>query len=252
MDNDFQYLISEQSDKFSIYRDTIYLDRIVVFEAIDKDTLREYHFDKISGKLIDREQRQKTLPSIEFTFDKQGIKGIAEHVFLDTLEFNDYNPKGIDIETIVVRLFKDQKEIRKGLHTHPVNKFPNDYFNSIKSSVDWHIDEENARSEKDLFLKTVYSKWSIEDKVNYHYSQILFQDRMQGGIPSGFTNPASVYLSKWFIDEYQMYDNNTMKTLELIAIKFKIDTKYLNEMIKYDINSPEWKIFAEKLKLIEE
>lgn len=252
MDIDFQHILSEQSDKFSVYRDTIYSDRIVVFEAIDKDVLREYHFDKISGKLIDREQRQHTLASIEYTFDKHGIKGIAQHVFLDTLEFSDYKPKGIDIETIVVRLFKDQKEIRKGLRKHPVNKFPNDYFNSIKSSVDWFIDEENARSEKEVFLNTVYSKWRTKDKVNYHYSQILFQDRMQGGLPSGYTNPASVYLSKWFFDEYQMYDKKIMKTLKLLAIKCKIDTKYLSEMIKYDIDSPEWKTFAEKLKLIEE
>lgn len=252
MDSDFNRLVSMQPERFSIYHDTIYSDRIIVFEEVEKETFKEYHFEKHSEKLIDREKRKKSLPTKEYKFEEHKIKGVAEHVFLDELEFIGFIPKGIDIETIVIRMFIGENEISKALNTHPVNKFSNDYFSTVKNVVDRYVENQNTLKDKHDFLQNIFSKWDLKDKADFIHKQILFEDRMQGGFPSGYNNPAATYLSKWFIDEYQKYDNEIINTLTLIANKFNIDTKYLEDMTKYYTDSPEWRKYALDLNLISE
>lgn len=243
-------IVADKDEDLKVFRNTAYTDRIVVFKAAKLDVIQEYHFDKSTGHLLEREIRKMTLPKFEYTFDEYQIVGIIEHKFLDELDFNGFKPKGIDIETIVVKLFKNGQAINSAYHMHPVNQFPNEYYKTVKNSVDSYIETEKAKKENLTFLQDTYSKWSSEEKANYHYGQILFQDRMQGGFPSIYKNPAADYLSKWFIDTFQKYDNNILFTLELIAKSFSIDTTHLTEMIKYDTKSEDWKRFANKLNLM--
>jgi len=193
-------IIADNGEALSVFRQTIYSDRIVVFRTIDNDTLREVHFDKHSGALIDRAGRQATLPKFEYQFDKFQLKGIIEHRFLDELDFKDFKPKGVDIETITVSLFRDDKRVSHSLNLHPVNKFPANYFESVQSCVDRFVADEQAKIKYELFLKDEYSKLTTQEKANFHHGEILFEDRMQGGYPSGFKNPAAAYLSRWFAE----------------------------------------------------
>lgn len=243
-------ILHDDSEELSIYRETIYSDRIVVFKTIAKDIYQEIHFSKSTADLIDRECRKEKLYKTEYFFNDSQIKVIIEHKFLDELDFPDFKPNGIDVETIIVRLLKDDIELNSYLHLHPVNKYPETYFETARDSVERYLEVEKSNLEHKNFLLNTYSKWTTKEKANYHYGAILFQDRMQGGEPSRFTNPAADYLSKWFIETYQPYDNDILSTLRLIAEMFEIDTIYINEMIKYKSNSSEWNYYASKLNLI--
>lgn len=243
-------IIADIDEELKIFRDTVYPDRIIVFKTIEPDILQEFHFDKSTGQLLDREKRRMSLPKFEYSFDNHKIVGIVEHKFLDELDFNGFKPKGIDIETITVKLFENGQEVKTAFHMHPVNQFSKEHYDTVKDTVDRFIENAKAENENLIFLRETYSKWSSEKKANYHYGQILFQDRMQGGYPSIYKNPAADYLSKWFIDTFQKYDNNIFHTLELIAKSFAIDTIHLQEMVKYDTKSDNWKKFAEELELL--
>lgn len=237
-------------EKLEVVRQSIYSDRIVVFKTISENVLQEFHFDNHTGNLIDRIQRKTSLPKFEYFFQSENIIGTIEHSFLDELDFKDYKPKGIDIETIVVRLFHKGKEVSKIYHADSVNKFECKYFEIVQDCVKRYIEYEKDKNQNQIFLTETYSKWTSEEKANYHYGLILFQDRMQGGFPSRYKNPAAMYLSKWFIDNFSEFDSNIFSTIEQIAKSFDIDTTYLNEMIKYDIDSDEWQTFAAKLNLL--
>ena len=238
-------------EKLEVVKQSFYSDRIIIFKTISENVLQEFHFDNQFGNPIDRIQRKTSLPKFEYFFQPENIIGTIEHNFLDELDFKDYKPKGIDIETIVVRLFQKGKEISTSYHTHPVNKFEDKYFETVQDRVKSYIEDEKAEIKNQIFLTETYSKWSSKEKANYHYGSILFQDRMQGGYPSGYKNPAATYLSKWFIDTFSEFDSNIYLTIEQIAKSFNIDTTYLNEMIKYDINSGEWQTIATKLNLLD-
>ena len=243
-------IIPDEGEELCIFRKTIYPDRVVVFKTIDKDTLQEIHFDRLSGFLIDRESRKKNLAKSIFKFKDNKITSIIEHKFLDEIDFKGYKPKGIDIETIIIKAIIDSKEIDLIYQTNATNKSSDNFYELAKESVDNYLKNEKYKEERSIFLKDTYSKLTTKEKVNYHFSEIHFQNRMQGGFPSGYKNPAATYLSKWFIDTYKPYDENILNTIGLLANEFDIPTTYLNDMIKYDVQSLEWKSYASKLNLL--
>jgi hypothetical protein len=243
-------IIPDEGEELFIFRKTIYPDRVVVFKTIDKDTLQEIHFDNFSGFLIDRESRKKSLAKSIFKFEDNKITSIVEHKFLDEIDFKGYKPKGIDIETIIIKAIIDSKEIDLIYQTNATNKSSDNFYELAKESVDNYLKNEKYKVERLIFLKDTYSKLTTQEKVNYHFSEIHFHNRMQGGFPSAYKNPAATYLSKWFIDTYESYDEDILKTIGLIANEFDIPTTYLNDMLKYDSQSLEWKSYANKLDLL--
>ncbi|MCL5247775.1 hypothetical protein M4I21_18355 [Cellulophaga sp. 20_2_10] len=242
-------IISENGEELEVFRETIYENRIIVYKVIDENTLEEIHLNKLDGKIITRKDRQTKLPKFEFLFDNEKI--IIKHKFLDELDFNGFEPKGINIETIVINGFRKDKEIGGFIHWHPINKVPNTYHKDAQGALESFLGSEKSKKKENDFLKNKYAKWTTKEKANYHYGAILFEDRMQGGFPSGYSNPASTYLSKWFIDTYKDFDEDIMSTLRLISELFSIRTKYLDKMILLDFTSPEWKKYADKLGLLE-
>lgn len=196
-------IIADIDEELTIFSETVYPDRIIVFKTIEPDVIQEFHFDKSTGQLLDREKRRMTLPKFEYSFDNHKIVGIAEHKFLDELDFNGFKPKGIDIETITVKLYENGHEVNSAFHMHPVNQFSKEYYHTVKDSVDRFIENAKAKNENLTFLQETYSKWSSEEKANYHYGQILFQDRMQGGFPSIYKNPAADYLSNGLLTHFK-------------------------------------------------
>ncbi len=169
---------------------------------------------------------------------------------MDEIDFKGYKPKGIDIETIIIKAIIDSKEIDLIYQTKATNKSSDNFYELAKESIDNYLEIEKYKIEELLFLKDTYSKMTTKEKANFHFSEINFQNRMQGGFPSGYKNPAATYLSKWFLDIYRPYDDEILKTIELIANEFDIPTIYLNEMTKYDPQSSEWKSYATKLNLL--
>lgn len=252
INNQILEIIPDDGEELTICRQTIYPDRVVVFNTIEKDVLQEIHFDKTTGDIMDREKRKQALPKFEYLFDESGIKAYVEHRFLDELDFKDYKPKGIDIETTTVRLVRANMEDRLYLHSHPINKSSSDYRESAKYCVETLLHTEAAQAGYKTFLKETYSKLSTKEKANYHYGQIYFADRMQGGYPSGYSNPAASWFSSWFIETYGPYDDDVFATLRSIAALFNIDTRYLSEMVKYPTRSQKWKAYARELSLLEE
>jgi hypothetical protein len=244
-------IIPAVGEELFIFRKTIYPDRIVVFKTIDKDALQEIHFDKRSGFLIDRESRKKNFPKSVFKFKEHNIIVIVEHKFLDEIDFKGYKPKGIDIETVIIKAIIDSKEIDLMYQTNATNKSSDNFYELAKESVENYLKNKKFKIDQSLFLKDTYSKLTTKEKVNYHFSEIHFQNRMQGGFPSGYKNPAATYLSKWFIDTFKTYDAEILKTIGMIANEFNIPTTYLNEMIKYEVQSLEWKSYARKLDLLD-
>lgn len=243
-------VIPEAGEELSIVTDSVYTDRVVVFNKISKYAFHESHFDKSTGQLIDREQRRKAFPKFEYPFDKQKIKAVIEHRFLDELNFNGYTPKGIDIETTIVTIIEKGQEVDCILHEHPVNLYPQEYHESAKRSIDLLIEKRMANDPNLKFLVKTYSTWNSEKKAAFHRGDIYFQDRMQGGYPRQYKNLATYHFSKWFMDTFEQYDDNVYDTLELIAKEFSVDTKHLREITKYEVGSPEWVVLAKETGLI--
>ena len=248
--NNILEIIPDEGEELCIFGNTIYAERVVVFKTINKDTLQEIHFDKLSGFLIDRESRKKNLAKTIFKFNDDKITGIIEYKFLDEIDFKGYKPKGIDVETTIIKAIIDSKEIDLVYQTNATNKSSENFYELAKQSIDNYLKNEKYKVERSIFLKDTYSKLTTKEKANHHFTEIHFQNRMQGGFPSGYKNPAATYLSKWFIDTYKPYDEDILNTIELIANEFNIPTTYLNDMIKYDIHSLEWKFYANKLELL--
>jgi len=244
-------IISENKENLEIFKETIYKDRIVIFKIINVDTLEEIHLNKHDGKIITRDHRQTKLPKFEFLFDDEQVKIIIEHKFLDKLDFKELKSKGINIEAIVINGFRKNKKIGSLIHYHPINKTPNTYEKDAQMAFEHFLENENSIRKENDFLQNKYSKWTTKEKANYHYGAILFEDRMQGGFPSGYSKPASKYLSKWFIDTYKDFNKDIMLTLKLISELFKIETKYLDKMVLLNFTDPKWKEYAAKLGLLE-
>lgn len=249
-DNKIEILAGED-EEIEVISESVYPDRVIVFRKIESNALQEYHFNSHDGVLLDRAARQLSLPQFEFDFAEHHLTAIVEHRFVDELDFNGYKPAGVDIETITVRVIREGQTVSQINHLHPVNKQPENYFDRANETVERYIEGEQAKKEQYDFLKMTYAAWTTREKAEYHYNSILFQDRMQGGFPSGYTNPAATYLSKWFIDTYSPFDNTVFQTLEQIARLFNIDTRYLAEMVQYETTSSEWKRIANELGLIE-
>jgi hypothetical protein len=248
--NNILDIVPDDGEELSVFRETVYKNRVIVFKKVSTNVLQEFHFDKSTGELVSRQKRKDTLPKFKYVFEEHNIQGEIEHKFLDEIDFKDYKPQGIDIETVFIKLTKDGKVICEGGHWDPINQTSDSYFERVERTVQSHIENEQFKSERLLFLKDTYSKWTLEEKARYQYNLILFHDRMQGGYPSAYKNPAATYFSKWFIDTYSPFDNNIISTLKKIAKMFEIDTKYLTEMIQFDITSSEWKEYARKLDLL--
>lgn len=243
-------ILPEQGEQLIICKDTVYANRIVVFKTVADNVQQEIHLDSSSGRVIDREKRRAGFPKFEYSFAEQGLTAIVEHVFLDELQDLDYRPPGIDIETTTVRLLRGVREISLGKHLHPVNKFPPAHFEHAKSSVEWHVGMEESEIAFEAFLRDEFSTLNTDQKVRHLRYQIGFEDRMQGGYDSGYSSHIASYLSKWYMDTYGRYDRRPIRTLKRVARSFDVGTRYLKQMVRYDVDSAEWRSYASKIGLL--
>ncbi|MGN7818995.1 hypothetical protein ACTJJB_02630 [Chitinophaga sp. 22536] len=246
-------IMPEEGEEITIHRETTYPGRVVVFKRLSENAWQEIHFDKNNGTLISREEREQTLPVLHFDFEEAGIKAEVEHVFLDTINFNGYTPLHKDTETIRVRLFREGKACGHGVREVRVNEGRYDYAKAARHDVDSLLQTEAGKRKFDLFLRDTYAHLSMEKKIHYHYGRILFEDRMQGGYPSGYTSPAASYFAKWFIDTFSPYNTDCIGTLQEIAKRFDlhIDETQLREMVRYELHSAEWRTIAGQLGLLD-
>ncbi|NML38089.1 hypothetical protein HHL17_12865 [Chitinophaga sp. G-6-1-13] len=251
--NDIVNIIPEEGEEITIHRETVYPNRIIVFKRLPEKGWQEIHFDKNKGTLISREEREQTLPVFRYHFDDAGIKAEVQHIFQDTAHFNGYTVEDEDAETIRIKLFRDGKELSHGIRVERINARPHNYFEEMRRDVDSLLQQEESNRKFDLFLQETYTHWTMEEKVHYHYGRILFEDRMQGGYPSGYTSPAAHYFSKWFMNTFEPYNIDSIGTLQAIAKRFDlhIEETLLREMVRHELRSDEWRTIARQLGLLD-
>lgn len=238
-------------DESLIYNnDSVYKDRVIVFKVKGNEYIEEYHFNKKDEEFISTEERKSTLAKFEYFFEKYGINAIIKHEFNDNVDFGAIEFKGVNIEIITIKLKYHNGREKSTVFYGAANRNQVNYFKRVNNMVKNAIKSDKDKKEYEEFLINKYSKMTSIEKANYHYGQISFFERMQGGIPTKDKNPATSYFSKWFIDQFGKYDNSIIGTLEELAKIYKVDNQYLNEMVKYSIDKKEWKNYARKINLI--
>ena len=131
------------------------------------------------------------------------------------------------------------------------NAFSESKWNLFEKYYDEQKRKSQAEIEERKFLTEEYSKYSTEQKGAYHIHRIYFQDRMRSSYYSGNDNPAVEYFSKDFYDYYKKYDNHIIQTLYLIGKEFDVNKIFINELIKYELESAKWKNLAYEYGLID-
>ena len=239
----------DQENKLLIIEDSNYKDRIVVFKLKEEKILQELHFDKIDLKIIDRKKRELTLPKFEYTFKDQNLTVTIEHEFIDKLNYNGFKYSGIDLETTVVKLFRDRKIINTLYDVGPANKTIRSYFEEVKGRVERHVFyEANKIKEKDIqkiFLREKYSKWSIKKKANYHFGFMLRIERQYVLSRPPFKRIVKEYFSKDFIEKYDAFDSEIYLTLKEIARMTNVKENTLLTLITLKRGTDKWKEIIE-------
>ncbi|MBC9912971.1 hypothetical protein [Chitinophaga varians] len=251
--NDHLDIVPEEGEEITLHRETVYPDRIVVFKRLSDIAWQEIHFDKNNGALISREDRARTLPSFQYHFDEVDMVAVIDYIFIDEANTNAWSYPHRDVETIRIKLFRNARVVQYCTEIDRINARTVNHFEKAKRQVDALLQQEASKRQYDMFLRETYTHWTAEHKIEYHYRRILFEDRMQGGYPSGYTSPAAPYFSKWFMDTFAAYNPDYIGTLQGIAKQFDIHITdaLLREMVRYETNSDEWQTIAGQLGLLD-
>lgn len=251
--NDHLDIVPEEGEEITVHRETVYPDRIVVFKRLSGAAWQEIHFDKNNGALISREDRERTLPSFQYHFDEAGMVAVIDHIFIDEANTNAWSYPDRDVEITRIRLFRDARVVRYCTEIDRINARTVNHLEKAKRQVDALLQQEATNQQYDKFLRETYVHWAPEHKIEYHYRRIRFEDKMQGGYPSGYTSPAAPYFSKWFMDTFAAYNPDCIGTLRGIAQQFNIPVTnaLLQEMVRYETHSDEWRDIAGQLGLLD-
>ena len=103
----------DQENELLIIEDSNYKDRVVVFKLKEEKIIQEFYFNKITLILINRSERELTFPKFEYFFKDQNLTATIEHEFIDKVNYNGFKYPGVDIETTVVKLFRNRDILLK-------------------------------------------------------------------------------------------------------------------------------------------
>ncbi len=99
---------------------------------------------------------------------------------------------------------------------------------------------EKSQIEHEVFMKQTYANWSLEQKLKYWESTLLFQDKMQTQVTEGIGNFGLYILNKHTKRHLIKYEKNWDEFVNEYCKHFSINTEVGKRLCELDSNENEW------------
>ena len=106
--------------------------------------------------------------------------------------------------------------------------------------------------EHEVFMNRKYSNWTSEQKVEYWYGKLLFQNKMQTQVTEGIDNFGLYIMNKKTKEKLLNYEKNWEDFIEKYCNKFGIPIQIGSRLFELNGDEDEWKLLAKKIGYIEE
>ena len=109
----------------------------------------------------------------------------------------------------------------------------------------------NSKIKHELFLEKEYSRWTSEQKVQYWYGRLQFQNKMQSEVTKGIGNFGLYIMNRKAKEKLLKYEENWEGFLKKYCVKFGIPIQIVRRLFELNGNEEEWKLLAKKVGYVE-
>lgn len=219
-----------------------YPERLIILETKKGEYLepRETHVNKETAEIISIEKREKSLLS--------GKLELNDEYFMRYERVIRKNGYENEIQEIVN---KTTNEVELKSESHLANREIQSDDNRRESFKHFML-RKKSKTEHEVFMNEKYRNWTSEEKVDYWYSKLLFQDKMQTQVTEGIGNFGLYIMNKKTKKNLLNYEKNWEDFVAKYCDKFRIPVQIGNRLFELNGDEDEWKLLAKKVGYIEE
>jgi len=239
---EFEILPTDEYDKVQQFTNYAYPERLIILETRRGKYIepRETHINKETAEIITTEKRENNLLSGELDLD--------DDYFMKYRRVIRKNGFENEIQEIIN---KTTNEVEQKSESYLANRgIQSD--DKRRESFKYFLLKKKSKKEHEVFMNRKYRNWTSEEKVEYWYSKLLFQDKMQTQSTEGIGNIGLYIMNRKRKEKLLNYEKNWEDFLEKYCSKFSIPIQIGNRLFELNGDEDEWKLLAKKVGYIEE
>ena len=239
---EFEILPTDEYDMIQQFTNYAYPGRLIILETKRGRYIepRETHINKETAEVITIEKRENSLLRGELDLDDNYFMKYKR-----VIRRHGYENEIQEIINKTTNEVEDRSEsylANRGIQGNDKRRERFKHFLLKKKS----------KNEHELVMNSKYRNWTSEEKVEYWYGKLLFQDKMQTQVTEGIGNFGLYIMNKRTKEKLLNYEINWEDFLQKYCDKFRIPIPIGNRLFELNGDEDEWRLLAKEVGYIEE